>query len=397
MTEPVITVDGVAKRYLRRADGQHGSVRRPFALIRRKEHWALRDVNFSVADGESVGLIGINGSGKSTLLRLLSGLTQPTRGSVTLGRRVSGLLTLGDSFQGEMSGTENALTGAILAGLTRREAHDRLDEITAFAELEEQVHQPLRTFSDGMRLRLAFAISINVDPEILLIDEILAVGDLRFRQKCLNRLEVLQAEGVTIVISSHELDQVEQLCQRTLWLSEGRIRADGPSVAVTEQYRHAMQEKLSSMTDERDGFVRVGDRTVQIATVRINGHDPTRRTPSIAVGRPMRVEIGYEAAAAVSTAIVGVSVHAADGQDKVLDLSTAHSGYEVSLPAGSGAVGVTVDRLDLQPGEYRLDVGIFKHDWEHPFDYHFAAYPFEVHGQATAGQVNPPHDWFQLD
>jgi lipopolysaccharide transport system ATP-binding protein len=397
VNEPVIAVEHVAKRYKRFRSGHHGSVRRPLDLFRREEHWALRDVSFTVADGESVGLIGINGSGKSTLLRLLSGLTEPTSGRVRLNRRVSGLLTLGDSFQGEMSAEENALTGGILAGLTRKQALARLPDVAAFAELEANMDQPLRTFSDGMRLRLAFGISINVDPEILLIDEILTVGDLRFRQKCLSRLEQLQADGVTVVISSHELEQVETLCQRTLWLSEGRIRADAPSAEVTEMYRQAMQDRLQSMTDERDGFIRIGDGAVQITQVRVNEHDGSAYVPGVAVGRPLHVEVDYVAHRDVPTAIVGVSARTSDGQTTIFDLSTAHSGFDVSLRQGKGTLRLVVDRLDAQPGEYRLDVGVFKDDWEHPYDYHFAAYPFEVRGAGTAGLLNPPHAWSQHD
>jgi lipopolysaccharide transport system ATP-binding protein len=389
----VIDVDAVAKRYWRARGGRATSVRHPMDLVRREAYWALRDVSFSIADGESVGLIGVNGSGKSTLLRLLAGLSVPTRGSITLRRRVSGLLTLGESFQPELSGADNALTGAILAGLSRADARRLLPSIAEFAELTDVMHQPLRTFSDGMRLRLAFAVSVAVDPEILLIDEILAVGDLRFRQKCLRRLEELQAVGATVIVASHELEQTEQLCKRTLWLADGRIRADGPSSQVTEQYREMVQKRLESLTTRDDGFIRVGDRQVEIVGVRINGTAVSGLTPSLAVGSRLVVDLDFEAHAEVDDAVLGVSAHTADGQTRCFDITTAHTRIDVGRLRGRGTARLQLDRLDLRPGEYRLDVGVFRADWEHPYDYHWAAYPFEVNGMATTGLLNPPYRW----
>ena len=387
-----IEVHGVAKRYWRSAPDRR-SLRRLGEMFNREEHWALQDVTFDVGDGESVGLIGVNGSGKSTLLRLLSGLSQPTRGTVTLNRPVSGLLTLGDHFSGELSATDNALTAAMLAGLTTEVARKRMPAIAEFAELEEVMDQPVRTFSDGMKLRLAFAVSISVDPEVLLIDEILAVGDMRFRQKCLAHIEELQAKGVTLVISSHELEQVEQLCQRALWLADGKVRADGPAGEVTARYREAMQSKLKAMTREDDGFTRVGDQKVQIVKVSVNGRDATSLEPVVPAGGRLVVELDYVAHEEVLEAIFGVSAHTADASVRCLDLSTAQAGTSVGTLSGPGRVRLEVERLDLRPGFYKLDVGIFRADWEHPYDYHWAAYPFEVTGRHTPGLLNPPHSW----
>lgn len=389
----IIEVDGVAKRYRRSSTGRQGSLRHPLDLVRRGSHWALQDVSFTIADGESVGLIGINGSGKSTLLRLMSGLSAPTRGSIRLHRQVSGLLTLGESFQTELSAADNALTGAILAGLSRSEARRRLPAIAEFAELTSVMDQPLRTFSDGMKLRLAFAVSISVDPEILLIDEILAVGDLRFRQKCLDRLEQLQAAGVTVVVSSHELEQVEQLCKRALWLSDGRIRADGPASHVTEQYREAVQKRLEAITTRDEGFVRIGDRKVEITGVRVNGGDTRHSMAALPVGGSMVVDIDYVAHQPVTDAVFGVSAHTPDGATRCFDVTTAHGRVGVASLRGRGTAHLKLDRLDLKPGEYRLDVGVFRADWESPYDYQWAAYPFEVHGVSTPGLLNPPHRW----
>ena len=181
--QPVIELHHVAKRYRRSASGQRASLRNLGELFRREEFWALEDLSFSVRAGEALGLIGVNGSGKSTTLRILAGLTRATRGSVAVRRQVSGLLTLGEGFEPDLTGEENAVTAGVLAGLTQADAQRRLPAIASFAELDDVLDEPIRTYSDGMRLRLAFAVSVNVDPQVLLVDELLAVGDLRFQRK----------------------------------------------------------------------------------------------------------------------------------------------------------------------------------------------------------------------
>lgn len=389
----VIEVDGVAKRYSR-SPGSHRSrsLRRWRDLLHREEYWALRDVSFTVDDGGAVGLIGVNGSGKSTLLRMLSGLTAPTRGTVRLSKRVSGLLTLGESFAAELSAADNAVTAGMLAGLSRRQARERLGAVAEFAELSEDMDQPLRTFSDGMRLRLAFAISMNVEPEILLIDEVLAVGDLRFRHKCLERLRELQDRGVTVIVSSHELEQIEQLCTRALWLSEGRLRADGPAVDVVDEYRSEESSRLDSLTRRVDEMTRVGDSSVEITDVRLL--DGLGRPVSALYTRsPLTVEVHFETHEARPSVAFGVSAHSPDAQISFFNVLTTESGPPASLRPGPGVARLEVERLDLRPGEYHLDVGVFRGDLAYPYDYHWAAYPLHVLGPGGPGAVNPPHRW----
>ena len=355
-------------------------------------YWALRDVSFSVRDGETVGLIGRNGAGKSTLLRLLAGVTTPTRGSLEVRRRVSGLLTLGEGFQQELTGEENALTAAILAGLTRRQALERLPAVAEFAELEDVVDQPLRTYSDGMRLRLAFAVAVHVDPELLLIDEVLSVGDLRFRQKCLRHLEGVQAAGVTVVLSSHELEQVERMCQRAVWLEDGRVRMHGPAEEVTATYRRAAAEAAGPVEAGEDGSLRMGDRRVEITAVRFVGARPGR-VPVLVAGEPVTVELDYLARTAVPDVIFGISAHTEDGSRRCFDVSTAADGEVVGVVEGPGTVRLRLGRVDLGGGAYRLDVGAYAPDWSEPYDYQWAAYPFEVWGTAGNGLLDPPRAW----
>ena len=201
-----------------------------------EEFWALRGVSLEVPRGQSLGIIGANGSGKSTLLRIMAGLTTPTRGSVAVTGRLATLLELGAGFHGQISGRENAILNAVLLGLRLREARERLPAIVAFAELEEFIGEPMRTYSAGMFLRLGFAVAVHVQPEVLLVDEVLAVGDAEFQQKCFAHIEGLRREGVTIVIVSHDLPAVERFTDRVMLMERGEVIAEGRPADVVARY-----------------------------------------------------------------------------------------------------------------------------------------------------------------
>ena len=205
--------------------------------IESETYWALRGVTLEVGRGESLGVIGPNGSGKSTLLRIMAGITRPTRGSVSVEGRVSALLELGAGFHDQISGRDNAILNAVLLGLSLKEARERLDEVIAFAELEEFIDEPMRTYSYGMYLRLGFSVAVHVRPEILLVDEVLAVGDAEFQAKCFAHIEGLRRQGATIVIVSHELPAVERFSDRVVLLDKGRLVAEGAPAAIVGRYR----------------------------------------------------------------------------------------------------------------------------------------------------------------
>ena len=207
---------------------------------------ALRGVSFEVPAGQSLGIIGANGSGKSTLLRVLAGITTPSSGTVRVRGRVSALLELGAGFHGQISGRENALLNAVLLGLSYEEARARLPEIIAFSELEAFIDEPMRTYSMGMFFRLGFAVAVHVNPEVLLVDEVLAVGDAEFQKKCFAHIEELRSRGVTIVIVSHDLPAVERFTDRVLLMQKGVIVADGEPSDVVRRYRRE-EEKLASL------------------------------------------------------------------------------------------------------------------------------------------------------
>jgi lipopolysaccharide transport system ATP-binding protein len=208
--------------------------------FRRHRFMALNDVSFEVEQGESVGLIGSNGSGKSTTLALIAGVLRAQAGKVEVRGRVCPLLELGAGFHPELTGRENILLNGVLLGLTRREVLARMDEIIAFSELESFLDQPIRTYSSGMVARLGFSVAVHLDPEVLLIDEVLAVGDLRFQARCREKLQEFKRRCVTIVLVSHSLSEVRNFCERVLWLKDGKIAADGEPSSVIRQYEEGM-------------------------------------------------------------------------------------------------------------------------------------------------------------
>ncbi len=238
-----IVVRDVAKRFYLTAHRVHDlktMVLHPLRSLGargpREGFWALQDISLAVPCGQSLGVIGANGSGKSTLLRIIAGITLPTRGSVTIKGRVAALLELGAGFHGQISGRENAILNAVLLGLSLQEAQERLNDIIAFAELESFIDEPMRTYSFGMFLRLGFAVAVHVRPEVLLVDEVLAVGDAEFQRKCFAHIEQLRRQGVTIIIVSHDTAAMERFTDRVVLMDGGRIVADGAPHRVVGEY-----------------------------------------------------------------------------------------------------------------------------------------------------------------
>lgn len=235
---PLIEVDGLGKSYHVYAQPQH----RLWQTILRgrkqffREFWALRDVSFAVRRGESVGIIGRNGSGKSTLLQLVAGTLSPTTGTVAVRGRVAALLELGSGFSPEFSGRENVVLNATILGMSTNDLEDRFDEIVDFAGLREFIDQPVKTYSSGMVMRLAFAVAVNVRPDVLIVDEALAVGDAAFQLRCLDRMERMLGDGVTLLFVSHDVGLVRTFCAEAIYLDHGRVAGHGPVGPVTEQY-----------------------------------------------------------------------------------------------------------------------------------------------------------------
>jgi lipopolysaccharide transport system ATP-binding protein len=240
-----IIVNQLSKRYWLQGGAPRTfqqAIAQVFTSARRgTEFWALRDVSFTITPGESVGLVGHNGAGKSTLLRMICGLGRPTSGSVRLDGRVAALLDIGAGFHPNLTGRENLYVSAVVAGLRRSEVDARYRSIVEFSEIEAFIDQPLRTYSSGMQMRLAFSVATHVDPDVLIVDEALAVGDSNFQQKCFERIEGFRKAGKTLLLVSHDPAMLGRFCQRALWMDHGKLHADGPADLILSQYANRTQ------------------------------------------------------------------------------------------------------------------------------------------------------------
>lgn len=398
-----------------------------------EERWVLNGISFSIKKGEAVGLIGKNGCGKSTTLKLLTRIIYPTEGTVKIQGRVSSLLELGAGFHPDMSGRENIYINASIFGLTRKEIDKRLNDIIAFSELEEFIDNPVRTYSSGMYMRLAFSVAINVDADVLLIDEILAVGDISFQTKCFERLKEIKRNGTTIVIVSHAMGQIEQICDRCIWIENGLIREEGIPKFVDDHYLVAMeesrlerieeeyrreqaeQEKVevteaekensilqfseAEVVEEKDieglveetkevplvkevlpkfccpRAVRSGNGKVKIINVILSdGNGDEQRI--FKTGAPMKVTIFYECQSEPLPANFTIGITRDDGL-YCYGSSVLLDANKIPLAKKKGSASILIQYNRLLPGKYLLDIGVQAEDYT-PFDTICSAIEFRV-------------------
>lgn len=390
MTAPIVVRD-LCKRFRRRH--KHSPLTLKEALVGRmykfntsEEFLALDQINLEVERGEIVGAIGRNGAGKSTLLRLIGGVGLPDSGRISVLGKIGALLELGAGFHPELTGRENIYINGVISGLTRAGVARRFDDIVAFSELEDSIDNPLRTYSSGMQLRLAFSISVHTEPDILLIDEVLAVGDLAFQRKCLERINYFRRQGCAILIVSHDIKQVEAVCDRVIWLQGGRIAAFGDPRGVAEQYERAMfletEKRHAALQSNRAGGKeeslheqsRQGTREMEIVDVQLQDKNGLPVT-EVKRGDALTVVIGCTARKATRSAIFSLAISDANGEI-FLDTNTA----DLDMPdiEQNGVARVNIDRIDLQDGEYFIDLGIYEKDWACIYDYHWHMYPLRV-------------------
>jgi ABC-type polysaccharide/polyol phosphate transport system ATPase subunit len=380
---------------------------------------ALRDVSFSVAAGRTCGVIGRNGSGKSTALKLVAGITKPTAGTVTVRGRVSALIELGAGFHPEISGRENVFINGIMLGLSRREIERRFDEIVDFAELREFIEAPVKTYSSGMYMRLGFAVAIHVDPDVLLVDEVLAVGDEAFTHKCLDKFAEFRRTGKTILLVTHALGLVERFCDEAVWIDQGVIRSHGDPKRVVDAYLSAVEKSedalLASTTAKAVAAAaplsaepvvavpdpelknlfqavegRWGSRQIEISRVTLVGREG--ESFIFHTGDPLRVVLTVVAHAPATDFVFGVSFFNADG---ICCYGTNTYIEQMDPLRLEGEVQVTfaIDSLDLVEGTYKLDVAV--HTCEgYPYDYHRLLYTFRVKSRTPdVGIYRPKHHW----
>ena len=341
--------------------------------------WSLRDVSFEVGPGETVGIIGSNGAGKSTVLKLIARIIRPTSGQIEINGRVSALLELGSGFHPDMTGRENIYLNGSILGLSQAEIRRKLDEIIAFAELERFIDLPVKHYSSGMYVRLGFAVAVHTEPHVLLVDEVLAVGDAAFQRKCLDHIDYLRQQGVTILLVSHSLTVVQQICKRAIWINEGGVIADGPTETVNKKYAWHSHKNNPINLVEVENAKRWGNGKIEIKQVCLLDKEDIERS-AFRTHEPLTIQMHYQAKQRIERPVFGFAIHRGDGTH-ISGPNSRFGKYEIPWVEGKGVIEYKVASLPLLEGSYYLSVIVC--DWEMTmsdvFDYHDQLYPFRVH------------------
>ncbi len=408
-----IRVDGLSKLY-RRATAGHQLRTLKSALLerslvrglRREEAIsALEDISFTVAKGEAVGLIGANGSGKSTLLKMVAGILKPTRGSIRIDGKVAALIELGAGFHPEISGRENVYINGAVLGLSRREIDRRFDDIVEFSGLADFIDEPVKNYSSGMYVRLGFAVAIHTDPDILLVDEVLAVGDEAFSHRCLRRIEEFLAAGKTLLLVSHSLSLIEEVSDRVLWLDRGALRMSGLPRRVVDAYREAiaraegeahreakqLREEEPATEEDEEETLRWGSGGAEIEQVRVLVDGEERY--HVKSGDAVSFELTAVVHRGFDDFVFGIALATPRGVE-CWGTNTDLAGYVPSrLEPGRATVVVECPSLRLAPGEYLVDVAVHARDGT-PYDYRRRLLAFSVTAaERGVGVYFPEHRW----
>jgi ABC-2 type transport system ATP-binding protein len=395
-----IEIRGVSKRF--RLYHEHYSSLKErvvnFGRIPSEPFWALNDIDFDVEEGSTVGLLGHNGSGKSTLLKCVAGILQPTTGEIVTRGRVAALLELGAGFNHELTGRENIFMNASILGLTKKETVRIFDEIVAFAELEKFIDMQVRHYSSGMYVRLGFAVAVNVEPDILLVDEVLSVGDEAFQRKCIERVKKFQREGRTILFVTHAPDLVRRICDRALVLDHGDMVMDAAPGEAVRAFRETMsQGERVDEPDEIDDEEAANDEHKPEPTQRVRITDVKVEHPGTLVGRnyllpdeALSVRVQYHAAQRTEDVLFGIAIYDENG-NHLYGTNTRILGVPVPAADGDGEMTFDFDRIPLLDGTYLVTLAIQTNDEGTVYDWREQQYQFEVMNPTrTAGLVSLP-------
>ena len=367
-----IEIDDVSKRFrLYRQKPSSFKQRLLTSHSRAEDLWALRDVSLEVREGSTFGLIGHNGSGKTTLLKCIAGILRPTSGNITQRGRLAAMLELGAGFHPELTGRENVYLNASFLGLSRKEVDAAYDDIVAFAELEDFMENQTKFYSSGMLVRLGFAVAVHVDPDVLLIDEVLAVGDEAFQAKCIERVRRFQREGRTIVLVTHALDTVREICDRAAMLHRGRVHALGAPDDVVREMRYV----LLGVTDP--GFVpEEGTREAEIAEVHVIRASGASDGPVLR-GDPLTIQVDVRTNVPVADLDVDFAVHDGATNHPVLEARTSRAGIDL-VPDGKRRVRFRIEEFPYDAGKYWVTVGLSSRETGHLYHVQTQRYQFEV-------------------
>lgn len=436
MGQYAIEVSNITKHFKIYLD--RGMTLKEKALFSKRRRYEYRDVlrgiSFKVKKGEAIGLIGHNGCGKSTTLKLLTGIIYPDSGSITMNGRVSSLIELGAGFHPDMSGRENIYINASIFGLSRKEIDKKIEDIITFSELEEFIDNPVRTYSSGMYMRLAFSVAINVNADILLVDEILAVGDVSFQAKCFNKMREIKRQGTTIVIVSHSMDQIEQICDRSIWIHEGMIAAEGSPREVNQQYldfmamarqqqieKEAQKEALkhaaekdneevekekegtaeenedprvacSRIRENEDGSRDLGNLWVEIESVKLYNHEGSE-SHGFRIGDDITVKIAYRRNnPEIKTSAMGIHIYRNDGTD-CYGTNTLIDKLDDIVLSDKGTVGIKLKDVHLLRGRYEVEIA-FHDDTGITYNHRYNSTYFEMlNTRSEVGSFRIDHEW----
>ena len=387
-----VELKGISKRFRRRTERPIATSLKSYLLHdlwrprdrSRDVIWALRDVSLVVKRGCTCGIIGPNGAGKSTLIKLVGRILEPDSGQVRVRGSVAALIELGAGFHPELTGRENVLINGMILGLTKKQVRARIDEIVEFAELRNYIDDPVRTYSSGMFMRLGFAVATSVVPDVLIVDEVLAVGDEKFQRKCLSRMRELRRRGKTILVVSHDLEAVRSMCDEACLLESGRIRASGRPARTVAVYQGLLTEAGAGAAaaagrvaaDGRPDPRRWGTRAAEIVGVRfLDGRG--REIVHLRSGEPVTVGIRYVAHGTVRRPVFGLAVNRDDGV-LVTGMNTRTDRCLISRISGSGEIQYRLDSLQLLPGSYLLSAAIYNSALTVALDHREQSFPFTV-------------------
>lgn len=370
-------------------------IRETFSIKKKKysrDHYALKNINLSIKHGESVGIVGTNGSGKSTLLKLVTGVVSPTEGEIETGGKIAALLELGAGFNPEYTGIENIYLNGTMMGYTQEEMKKRVPDIVEFADIGEFMEQPVKSYSSGMFARLAFAVSINVEPDILIVDEALSVGDTRFQVKCIDKMRELQEKGTTILFVTHAIEQIKRFCTRAIWIKNGELIEDGEASQVVDLYDNYMKygdRKIEKVNNEADFMLPENSEflaVIQKVTINKNMFRSFEK---------LEVEVTYDVYDEnMEDLQVGVAFYSLDRKIYVFGPNTNLDKVSVPQAQGRHIVKYIVPKLTLMSGDYTVDVGIFNSGGIVNLDYKNNCERFSVANEYfSEGMFYLEHEW----
>ncbi len=401
--QPIISFRNVSKRFTFSKEKPQSILETLISIFgRRSRHpkqdlWAVRDLSFDVFPGQALGIIGRNGSGKSTVLKLIARILRPTSGQVKVQGRISALLELGAGFHPDLTGRENIALNASVLGLSEEDVTRNFDSIVEFSELGEFIDMPVKHYSSGMYMRLGFSVAIHVNPTVLIVDEILAVGDQAFQMKCIDRIHEMKRQGVTIIIISHNLSIIRRLCSHLIWLEHGEVKADGPAQEVATLYKQSSNQSVGqqlALESQEGSFRRWGSQQIELTSVRILDASGAEKTV-FQTGEAMMIEMRYFAHESILEPEFGLAFIRQDGFN-ISGPNTQMAGVEFGTIEGSGLVRYHISALPLLPARYQITAAIHDSRLMHAYDYHELAYPFRVVAENKSeidGAVQLPAKW----